>query len=493
MSLTRTQIKDVISKKYGSNQGETLLYTVSKNGDMEMVKMLLEQGEDINGFVKVKYKVDRKQTPLKIASQNNHLDVAIFLIEQGAKINEAYYNFSEKYGDKRGETPLYASSKHNRVEMVKMLLEHGAEVNGQAYCNYRDQEGIRSLHIASKKGNIKVCRILLDNGAYIHQHRTNGMTAIAYACEGGHIDVVKLLLKHGAKMYDDFLPEAWNRASIHIIPPLYCACKNKHSNIVQLLLDNGAPINKGIWTCRHSWSPSPEGCMALNNLVLNSDGSSQKTPFFVAMEKEDEDTCRVFLNHDKTISQWCNHLGADPIMYASRYGKTAMVKLLLEYGADPNWEQDQCFGPLPPLIIAGRGGHVDVCHVLMFHGATITCKLFEYTNVAPEEISVLDFPTPHACEGYNVKDERDYLKRLVEVRRLFLRYGAVPGKYSYPEVKEGEESVIVKYKKGLKATDKKILEEFKKEYGEFLNLLPLPNLVSHQIYQYVYISGWMKK
>lgn len=55
-----------------------------------------------------------------------------------------------------------------------------------------------------------------------------------------------------------------------------------------------------------------------------------------------------------------------PLMYASWYGQTEMVRLLLVHGADPNIES---FGQNTALIDAAIQGHDDVIQVLLDAGA----------------------------------------------------------------------------------------------------------------------------
>ena len=64
------------------------MYGASQNGHVDVVRVLLEQGADIN---KAK---NNGATPLLIASQNGHVDVVRVLVEQGADITKTWSNMT---------------------------------------------------------------------------------------------------------------------------------------------------------------------------------------------------------------------------------------------------------------------------------------------------------------------------------------------------------------------------------------------------------------
>jgi ankyrin repeat protein len=63
---------------------------------------------------------DRGHTPLGLASWWGHLDIVKVLLEHGAQVN------SQSYG---AETPLYNAARVGHLEVVKVLIAHGASVN----------------------------------------------------------------------------------------------------------------------------------------------------------------------------------------------------------------------------------------------------------------------------------------------------------------------------------------------------------------------------
>ena len=61
---------------------------------------------------------DYDGTPLFGASRNGHLEVARILLENGA---------DAKAHDNKHRAPLHWVSKRGRVEVVRVLLKHGAD------------------------------------------------------------------------------------------------------------------------------------------------------------------------------------------------------------------------------------------------------------------------------------------------------------------------------------------------------------------------------
>ena len=116
----------------------------AKNGDLERVKLLLEQGTDkekgdINGH-----------TPLLWASANGHYEVVQYLVEQGAPLDKAGFI---------GNTPLIIASARGRLEITRYMLEQGADRDKA--CN----NGWTPLHWAADQGHLQIAMLLMSYGA----------------------------------------------------------------------------------------------------------------------------------------------------------------------------------------------------------------------------------------------------------------------------------------------------------------------------------------
>ncbi|KAL6692003.1 hypothetical protein J3F84DRAFT_403077 [Trichoderma pleuroticola] len=95
-----------IPKIYVQGTGRTPLSWAAKNGHATVVKLLLEQGAEIDS------KDNEGQTPLSMAAENGHEIVARLLLEKGAKAESK---------DKRDRTPLSLATKNGHETVVKLL------------------------------------------------------------------------------------------------------------------------------------------------------------------------------------------------------------------------------------------------------------------------------------------------------------------------------------------------------------------------------------
>ena len=110
-STNKKKNKKTRSKKQKGGNRDYALYVAARQGSVDIVINMLEQGADIN------WTKNDGTTPLFIASQEGHVDVVSVLLKQGADINKA----------SQGKTPLQIARQRNHTEIVH-LLELAAQV-----------------------------------------------------------------------------------------------------------------------------------------------------------------------------------------------------------------------------------------------------------------------------------------------------------------------------------------------------------------------------
>ncbi|KAI0284126.1 ankyrin repeat-containing domain protein [Russula brevipes] len=94
------------------NRLGTVLHHASYDGQLEMVRLLLQAGADVNG------KGFADQTPLHLAVIKGQTKVAQLLIQHGADANaKSEISF----------TPFQAATMYARHDIVQLMLEGGAE------------------------------------------------------------------------------------------------------------------------------------------------------------------------------------------------------------------------------------------------------------------------------------------------------------------------------------------------------------------------------
>ena len=157
-----------------------------------------------------------------------------------------------------------------------------------------------------------------------------GLTALVFAAREGDIDSARRLLAAGADV---------NQATEYGWTPLLTAVNNRNYQLAKLLLESGADpniANKGGWTPLY---------LATDN--RNIEGGDYPVPrpdmdhlemIQLLLEKGANPNARI---KDNTLTrtiftmQWFYEDGATPFIRAAQSSDTALMRLLLKYGADP--------------------------------------------------------------------------------------------------------------------------------------------------------------
>ena len=128
-----------------------------------------------------------KNTSLHYATEKGYIEVVKLLLQNGADVNA--FNLKSK-------TPLHLAAERGFLEVTKLLLQNGADVNAKS-SNFANTP----LILAAMKGHFEIVKLLLENGANVNQmsyHGSHGSDSLGYAAYYGHLEIVKILLKHGA-------------------------------------------------------------------------------------------------------------------------------------------------------------------------------------------------------------------------------------------------------------------------------------------------------
>ena len=161
-----------------SENGETPLYVDFIVGNrlgnqMEIAKLLLAKGVDINGWVRDFGSV------LHYAAMMGSSQAIKDLLALGANINLPCNG---------GQTPLLTAIKSNEhsLETVRLLVENGADVNRG------DDSGWTPLHEACSKGDLELVKYLISKGADKSLQNKDGATPFAVISQE-HQDLIDYL------------------------------------------------------------------------------------------------------------------------------------------------------------------------------------------------------------------------------------------------------------------------------------------------------------
>ncbi|KAJ7595586.1 ankyrin repeat-containing domain protein [Mycena floridula] len=137
-------------------------------GGLEMVKMVIDKGANLQV---------QGEAALEKASSNGNLDIVKLLIEKGVS-------------PKKGQS-LQKACYHGHLEVVKILVENGADVNALG------EEWATALWEAIDGNKKEVVEFLIESGADVNA--TEPSTPLQLGIQTGHKDIEDILRSHGVR------------------------------------------------------------------------------------------------------------------------------------------------------------------------------------------------------------------------------------------------------------------------------------------------------
>ncbi|MEX0653824.1 MAG: ankyrin repeat domain-containing protein [Phycisphaeraceae bacterium] len=293
-------------------------------------------------------------TLLHRAVREGEVELVRLLLDHGADPNLA--------GQQEGRTALHelvwARSVHDqnvRPPLLELLLEAGADVHA------RDDEGRTALHLAAgwRSAGVMIPR-LLEKGAKVDALDDAGSPPLHYAAFQTHMNeaTVDLLREHGAEL-DLYTATALNEQALVASllakapsqvnardnhpgrTPLHIAAHFGHVELADYLLENGAHVN-----------------------VLETNHPLRRTPLHIALSYNEPAVVRRLVEARADLTARDAH-GRTPLHQAA--GRDAdLVAFLLEHGADINAENNR---GQTPLDLAQQFTNQSVTELLERRGA----------------------------------------------------------------------------------------------------------------------------
>jgi len=365
-------------------------------GDLERVKVLLEEGSDINRPMMMRR---GGKTALALAVEKDRTEVVKYLLEMGADqslarfslhaaaargnlemsqaIVEAGVDLDELSND--GFSALHHAARHERSDIVEYLVQAGGNVN------VKSSRGIRPLHEALASSP-RMASLLIDLGANVRVSDNRGVSPFELACRIPSLKLAeKILSKIPARasarrqnMIDKGFREALAHNDLELerflienganlqarayggYGLLHLASELGHADSIALLLGEGARVNfeggKARWTPLHF--ASANGRLAAFNLLIEHGAKIEaldamnRTPLHLAAERFHFDIVSKLLEQgaDANIQDKDKNL---PLHYAATTTDDKLIRLLAEHTTVLNTENASGDSP---LAIAKRTG-----------------------------------------------------------------------------------------------------------------------------------------
>lgn len=131
-------------------------------------------------------------TPLALAAHFGHLEVMRLLIDRGADVNRVATH-------RLAVTPLHAALFGRQVDAALLLIERGADVTLARGGSGMKRAGWTPLHYAAGMGFSTLVQPLLDRGADPSRSDEEGKTPLDVARDADHSDIVTALRSRGTK------------------------------------------------------------------------------------------------------------------------------------------------------------------------------------------------------------------------------------------------------------------------------------------------------
>jgi len=317
-------------------------------GDVSQVRAHLDEGTDVAAAT-----LDGS-TALLWACYLDDLDIAQLLLAAGAPVNVA---------NDLGVTPLWAASENRSVVMVELLLDADADPNVALL------SGETAVMVAARSGSADVVARLVRAGADLNRSATRGQTALMWAAAQRHADVVAVLLEHGADVHQR--SDVWSQ--MMAVPPhsrtkreiphggntalLFAARSGDIASARHLVAAAADVDDADAWGMSVTTIAAHGGYTELVELLLEHGADPNAavagvTPLHNAIMRNDVRMATALLAHDADpgvrLKTWtptrrasrdlhfpAAFVGATPFWLAARFARAEIMRLLVDYGADP--------------------------------------------------------------------------------------------------------------------------------------------------------------
>ena len=176
INLPRKILRKLNLKVINSMNGYNLLHCAVLENSLNMCKLLVRQGLDVNEC----NVMDDYNSPLHYACMNLQVPVVEFLLSKNARAC---------ISNERGVSPLAIVLRRHDVTLARLLHQHGADVT-----EVDPESGDSFLHIACREGKVDIAKWLLRSGVDPSAENKAGLSATKLAHASGREDLLEWIL-----------------------------------------------------------------------------------------------------------------------------------------------------------------------------------------------------------------------------------------------------------------------------------------------------------
>jgi len=376
---------DQVRLKPDSKTADRRVVEAVKAGDKTAVTALLRQRANVNTP-----EADGT-TALQWAVREDDLDLADLLVRAGA---------DAKAANRYGVTAIYLACVNGNPAMIERLLKAGVDANAAG------PEGETALMTAARTGRVEAARVLLAHGAAVDAREMwHGQTALMWAAAQRHAGMIRELVARGADVNARSNLEKWERqttaeprekwlplgsmtpllfasregcldcAKVLVeakadldaadpdgITPTISALINGHYDVAAFLIEKGAQVNLGDKTGRTPlYAAVDDHTMPYSNRPSPKETDNELTSFdvirtLVAHHADVNAQLKTTQPYRTKVDRGADSVlttGTTALLRAAKAGDTAVVRFLLEKGADPKLATRVGINPL--MAAAGLG------------------------------------------------------------------------------------------------------------------------------------------
>jgi ankyrin repeat protein len=254
-----------------------------------------------------------------------------------------------------------------------------------------------ALFVAADKGNLADAFVILNliqrcpeirddykNKIMIDLHSRGGLTALSMAVCKNHFHFAEMLIKQGATIdipktivYDERWP--YDDVRKPYSRPLHRACMNHNSRMVKLLLDNGADPNSQEYDSNTALKLAcNEGLVDVTKMLLAHGANVDEpdhprylsSPLHIVCKLQEMELLEVLLNWHPDL-ECLNEKCRTPLHLAVLKGLTAIVKRLVENGANVNYHTISGETLLHECCLSNRKSNVAIVDLVLKAGAKV--------------------------------------------------------------------------------------------------------------------------